>query len=68
MDYLLEVPKGKQAFVEELLRAFPFIKSRKISAAKAEHLRDLADAITEIQEIEAGKRKPGSMKALLREL
>lgn len=68
MDYLLEVPKNKQAFLEELLRGFPFIKTRKLSAEKAERMRDMIDAIAEMQEIEAGKREPKSMKALLREL
>ncbi|MBK9419458.1 MAG: hypothetical protein IPN44_00220 [Flavobacteriales bacterium] len=64
----MEVPKEKQAFIEELLRAFPFIKTRKLSAEKAERMRDLIDAVVEIKEIEAGKQKPRSMKALLREL
>jgi hypothetical protein len=68
MDYLLEVPKEKQAFLEELLRGFPFIKARKISAGKAERMRDMIEAVSEIKEIEAGKSKPRSMKALLREL
>ena len=68
MDYLLEVPKEKQAFIEELLRSFSFIKTQKLSAEKAERMRDLIDAVEEIKEIEAGKRKPRSMKALLREL
>lgn len=68
MNYLLEVPKEKQAFLEELLRAFPFIKTRKLSVEKAERMKDLVEAIDEIKEIEAGKRKPRSMKSLLREL
>lgn len=68
MDYLLHVPKHKQAFLEELLKNFSFVKARKISAAKAERVNDMLDAITEIDEIEKGKRKPKSMKALLREL
>ena len=68
MDYLLEVPKEKQAFIEELLRAFPFIKTRKLSAEKAEHMRDMIEAVAEIKAIEAGTRKAGSIKALLREL
>jgi hypothetical protein len=68
MNYLLEVPRSKQAFLEELLRGFPFIKARKLSPEKAEHMNDLVDAIAEITEIEAGKKKPRSMKALLREL
>ncbi|MCU0319826.1 MAG: hypothetical protein MUE88_07070 [Flavobacteriales bacterium] len=68
MDYLLEVPKEKQAFLEELLRGFPFIKAKKLSAVKAERMRDMVEAVEEITAIEAGKRKPRSMKALLREL
>ncbi|MCO6481244.1 MAG: hypothetical protein J5I62_00475 [Flavobacteriales bacterium] len=68
MNYLLEVPRSKQAFLEELLRGFPFIKARKLSPEKAERMNDLVDAIAEITEIEAGKKKPRSMKALLREL
>ncbi len=68
MDYLLDVPKEKQAFLEELLRGFPFIKAKKLSMQKAERMRDLLEAVEEIRDIEAGKRKPRSMKALLREL
>lgn len=68
MDYLLEVPKEKQAFLEELLRGFPFIKAKKLSMQKAERMRDLLEAVEEIRDIEAGKRKPRSMKALLRDL
>jgi len=68
MYYLLEVPKNKQAFLEELLRGFPFIKARKLSPEKAERMRDMIEAVTEMQQIEAGKRKARSMKALLREL
>jgi len=68
MDYLLEVPKEKQAFIEELLRALPFVKTKKLSPEKAERMRDLIDAVAELKEIEAGKRKARSMKTLLREL
>jgi hypothetical protein len=68
MDYLLEVPKEKQAFLEELLRGFPFIKTKKLSAIKAERMRDMVEAVEEVNAIETGKRKPRSMKALLREL
>ena len=68
VDYLLEVPKEKQAFLEELLRGFPFIKAKKLSMQKAERMRDLLEAVEEIRDIEAGKRKPRSMKALLRDL
>ncbi len=68
MDYLLNVPKHKQAFIEELLKNFSFVKARKISPEKAERMNDMLDAVAEIKEIEAGKKKPKSMKSLLREL
>lgn len=68
MDYLLIVPKKKQAFLKELLRGFPFIKAKKLSAAKAERMRDMLEAVEEIQAIESGKQISRSLKALLREL
>ena len=67
MDYLLKVPNEKQAFLEELLRGFPFIKAKELTPAKAEHIRDMVEAIEEIKNIEAGKQKPKSIKALLRQ-
>ncbi|MDX9750847.1 MAG: hypothetical protein RBT71_07175 [Flavobacteriales bacterium] len=68
MDYFLEVPEEKQAFIDELLRGFPFIKARKISPEKAERVHDMIEASEEIKAIEAGRRKPRTMKSLLREL
>jgi hypothetical protein len=68
MNYIIEVPKSKQAFLEELLRGFAYVKARRISKVKAERVNDLLDAVNEIAEIESGKRKPRSMKALLREV
>ncbi|MBX2978874.1 MAG: hypothetical protein KF905_06225 [Flavobacteriales bacterium] len=55
MDDLLDVPKEKQAFQEELLRGFPLIKARKLSPVKAERIRDMVEAIVEMKAIEAGK-------------
>ena len=68
MNYIVEVPEKKKAFIEELLRSFTFLKARRISKVKAERVNDMLDAIAELAEIESGKRKPRSMKALLRDL
>lgn len=68
MNYIVEVPDNKKHFVEELLRNLAFVKTRRISKVKAARVNDMLDAIAEIQEIESGKRKPRSMKALLRGL
>ena len=64
----MHVPKHKQPFLEELLKNFSFVKARKISPQKAERINDMLDAVAEINEVEAGKKKPKSMKSLLREL
>ncbi len=68
MNYILTVPEKRKEFLEELFKAMPFLKARPISELKAERMNDMLDAIEEIKAIEAGKRKPRSMKALLREL
>ncbi|MEO8589807.1 MAG: hypothetical protein ABI432_10590 [Flavobacteriales bacterium] len=68
MNYILTVPEERKDFLEELFKAMPFLKARPISKAKAERVNDMLDAVDEIKAIEAGKRKPRSMKALLREL
>ncbi len=68
MNYILTVPDKRKDILEALLKAMPFLKARPISAQKAERVQDMLDAIEEIKAIEAGKRKPRSMKALLREL
>ncbi|MBK8340141.1 MAG: hypothetical protein IPK99_09220 [Flavobacteriales bacterium] len=68
MNYILTVPDKRKDFLEELLKAMPFLKARPISKEKAERVNDMLDAIDELKAIEAGKRKPRSMKALLREL
>lgn len=49
-------------------RSTTFIKARKISPEKAGRVRDMIEAIEEIKAIEAGRRKPRTMKSLLREL
>ena len=68
MNYILTVPEKRKDFLEELFKAMPFLKARAISKEKAERVTDMLDAIEELKAIEAGKRKPRSMKSLLREL
>ena len=68
MNYILTVPDKRKDILEELLESMPFLKARAISKGKAERVNDMLDAIEELKAIEAGKRKPRSMKALLREL
>ena len=68
MNYILTVPDKRKEFLEELFKAMPFLKARAISPAKAERVNEMLDAIEELKAIEDGKRKPRSMKALLREL
>ena len=68
MDYILSVPDDRKQFLEELIKAIPFLRVRAISKEKAARVNDMLDAIEEMKAIEAGRKKPRSMKALLREL
>lgn len=52
------VPGGAPAWLS-------FHQNEKLSAAKAERMRDMVEAVEELTAIEAGKRKPRSIKALL---
>lgn len=68
MDFILSVPEKRMALLKVFLRSNPFLKARPISKKKAERVNDMLDAIEELEDIEADKRKHRSMKALLREL
>lgn len=67
MNFILTVPEKRKEFLEELIKALPFLEERAISAEKAERVNDMLDVIQEMKAIEAGKRKPRTMKALLQE-
>lgn len=60
MKYILDVPVKRKVLLEELLKVMPFLKARAISKEKAEPVIDMLDAIEEIKDIEAGRRKTRS--------
>ncbi len=68
MKIILEIRDDKVAFVMELLKNFKFVKARPLSPYKAEVLEGLKDAVEEINQIKAGKKKAQPLSEFLNEL
>lgn len=68
MKLLLEIKDDKGAFILELLQNFKFVKTKTLTAEKAEALECLKDAIDEMNLIKKNKLKASPAKELLDEL
>lgn len=68
MKVLLDIRDNKAAFVMELLQNLPFVKAKKISAAKAKAIENLAEAVHDVKLAKEGKIKLKNLDQLLNEL
>jgi hypothetical protein len=69
MKILLEINDNKAAFFMELLKSFKFVKNATtITDAKATRMKDLKEAVDELNLVKSGKIKGISAKDLLNEL
>jgi len=68
MKIILDVPANKAQLMLELLSSISFVKVAPLSKEKARRVDDLIEAMSEIREIKAGKRKGKSLDKLLDEL
>ena len=68
MKIILDVPANKAQLMLELLSSISFGKVAPLSKEKARRVDDLIEAMSEIREIKAGKRKGKSLDKLLDEL
>lgn len=57
MKVLLDIKDNKAPFVMEVLKNFPFVKTKQITAGKALLIEELKEAVEEINKIKAGKKK-----------
>lgn len=57
MKLLLEIKDNKAAFILELLKNFKFVKTKPLTPESAQELEDLKDAVEELNQIKAGKKK-----------
>ena len=68
MKVLLDINDNKADFVLEVLQQFRFVKTKKITAAKAKFLEELSGAVEEVKQAKRGKLKLQSAKDFLHEL
>lgn len=57
MKVLLDIKDNKAPFVMEVLKNFPFVKTKSLSPAKALLMEELKEAAEEMNKIKAGKKK-----------
>lgn len=68
MKVLLDVRDDKAAFIMELLHNFKFVKAKPLTPYKAEVLEGLREAVEEVNQIKAGKKKARALSEFLNEL
>ena len=68
MKIILDIKDSKVDFVMEMLRNFRFIKAEPLSPYKTKVLRDLKEAVENMNLVKQGKLKARPAKDLLNEL
>lgn len=68
MKLLLEVEDQKAQALLAALKKLPYVRTKEISASKAEKLSDLKNAVDELNDILRGKAKARDIDELLNEL
>ena len=68
MKVLLDIKDHKVSFFMEVLRNFPFVKATPLTDTKAQFLQELREAVEEVNQIKAKKKKGRPAKELLDEL
>ncbi|MDX2245248.1 MAG: hypothetical protein SF052_00615 [Bacteroidia bacterium] len=68
MKILLEIRDDKVPFIMELLKNFKFVKAKPLTPYKSEVLEGLREAVEELNQIKAGKKKAQSLSEFLDEL
>jgi tagatose-1,6-bisphosphate aldolase len=57
MKVLLDIKDDKADFVMELLSNLKFVKAEALTPYKSKVLRDIKEAVDEVNQIKAGKKK-----------
>lgn len=64
----MDIKDDKAAFIMELLNNFKFVKAQPLTPFKAEVLEGLKEAVEEVNQIKAGKKKAQPLSEFLNEL
>lgn len=68
MQLLLDVKDNKADFVIELLKNLSFVKTKELTPAKSQILKELKDAVNEVNLAKQGKIKLQTAKEFLDEI
>lgn len=68
MKVLLDIKDSNAKLVLKLLNGIPHVKARPVSRAKAKLITEIQQAVKEMQQIKAGKRKARNAEEFLNEL
>jgi hypothetical protein len=68
MQYLLEVDDNKDKFLLEMLKHFRFVKTRPLSKANVQFIKELQESVAQVNLAKKGKLKLQKAKDLLNEL
>jgi hypothetical protein len=68
MQYLLEVDDNKDKFLLEMLKHFRFVKTRPLSKANVQFIKELQESVVQVNLAKKGKLKLQKAKDLLNEL
>jgi hypothetical protein len=68
MKVLLDIKDNKADFVLELLKNLSFVKTKRITEQKAQLISEIKEAVEQMKQIKAGKKKARNAEDFLNEL
>ena len=68
MKVLLEIKDNKAFHLMEVLKGLSYVKTKQLTDAKAELMADIREAVEEMKQIRAGKKKARNVEDFLDEL
>ncbi len=68
MKILLEIPDSKAASLMDVLRSISYVKAKTLTDTKAQLMEEIREAVEEMKQIRAGKKKARNAEDFLNEL
>lgn len=68
MKILLDIKDNKALHLLEVLKGLPYVKTRQLTDAKAQLMSEIREAVEDMKQIRAGKKKARDAEDFLSEL
>ncbi len=62
MQFLVNVPDKKAKLMQDILESISFVKVVPLDKGKGQRMRNLIEAVAELHEVNAGRRKATPLK------